>query len=86
MFTHLKTVCVHSPEVDEKGEVVDQYIHPSSRPTTDEEKKQILDEAKKDFPHCYDCKYGGYGCELKDPDSDSCPKMQWKVKWFGDST
>ena len=49
MFTYVKTVCVHSPEVDEKGEVVDQYIHPSSRPTTDEEKKQILDEAKKDL-------------------------------------
>jgi len=49
MFAKLKTFCIHAPEVDEKGEVIDQYFHPSNRSTTDEEKKVILNEAKEEI-------------------------------------
>ena len=43
-----------------------------------------IDEAKKEFPTCNACEYGGYACNLKDPDSDFCPKMVWFEKWFGE--
>jgi len=49
MFALVNTFCIHSPEVNEEGEVVNQYIHPTVRHTTDEEKKAIINEAKKEI-------------------------------------
>ena len=83
MFTHLKTFCVHAPEVDDKGEVIDQYLHPSSRQTTDEEKKAIIDEAKKDI--YYHLSFDDYK-DVKVPYDEIQDLLDKIVKWFGDST
>ena len=82
MFARLKTFCVHAPEVDEKGEVIDQYFHPSSRTTTDEEKKAIIDEAKKDILEQLS------KISITNPILvDDLIKLRFRIKkWFGDSS
>ena len=83
LFAKLKTFCVHSPEVDETGEVIDQYIHPSSRATTDEEKKQIVDEAKNDIENeaCFEA----YSYSLTEAEESIIIPLRIWNKWFDNS-
>jgi len=48
-----------------------------------------IQEAKKEFPKCKECKdfeyYDGLGeCTVRTPEDKECPKNKWFEKWFGE--
>lgn len=76
-FGRLKTICVHTPYEDEKGEI-QQYFHDSSRLPTREEIKQVFEEMWSEFPctQCEICKGDCFDYEQR----CNLP-MKWKNKW-----
>lgn len=84
-----KTFCIHTPIEDENGEIT-QKVHEAYRNPTSEEIKNVLDEARKEFP----AKFTRQGLDMTvlttpNPTHDQKKLIEifeWFLKWLGDST
>ena len=85
-YDYQPSLCVHAPEEDENGKIT-QKVHKTHRLPTREEIKQVIDEARKEFPM--------KDWEIKSWLSENCNMeyimeeqaielAKWFKKYFGD--